>query len=65
MRAVSDDGLWFFKHTSSAIEVQLESSYGMIPFLAETDRNDERVYVFTVPAALGAIESLLGIAPQN
>ncbi len=57
-----DDGLWFFKHPSSAFEVQLESSNGVFPFLVETDRHDQRGNVSTVAEAVGLVEDWLGIA---
>jgi hypothetical protein len=38
-----DDGLWFFWVAGMPGEVQIESSYGVCPFLVETDKHDESV----------------------
>ena len=38
-----DDGLWFFGADDSEVEVQIESSTGMCPFLVETSENAERL----------------------
>ncbi|HYX71363.1 MAG TPA: hypothetical protein VE732_01215 [Nitrososphaera sp.] len=38
-----DDGIWFFWIPGYPGDVQLESWNGMLPFLAETDKHDERV----------------------
>jgi hypothetical protein len=35
-----DDGLWFFQMPGSKLEVQIESSTGMYPFLIETNGNE-------------------------
>lgn len=32
-----DDGLWFFRHLSSPVEAQLQSSTGQCPFIFESD----------------------------
>jgi hypothetical protein len=37
-----DDGLWYFWIPDQPGEVQIESSYGVCPFLVETDKHDER-----------------------
>lgn len=39
---VDDDGIWFFWLADKPGEVQIESSYGVCPFLIETDKHDER-----------------------
>jgi hypothetical protein len=62
---VDDDGLWFFAHPATGFETQLESPYGMLPFLVETTRNDSRLYVDSIPEALRAIESGLGIGVEE
>jgi hypothetical protein len=38
-----DDGLWFFWLPGLPGEVQIESSYGVCPFLVESDKHDERL----------------------
>lgn len=58
---VDDDGIWFFHHPSTIYEVQLESSQGMFPFLAETDRCNDRLWIKTIDMAVEAVESWLGI----
>ena len=36
-----DDGLWFFWLAEESGDVQIESSYGVCPFIVETDKHDE------------------------
>ena len=36
-----DDGLWFFWLPNEAGEVQIESSFGVCPFIVETDKHNE------------------------
>jgi hypothetical protein len=43
-----DDGLWFFKLPGRKYEVQIESSFGVCPFLVETGRHGERHVAKTV-----------------
>jgi len=43
-----DDGLWFFEKPDSKLEVQIESSTGMCPFLVETNESETRVTVTTI-----------------
>ncbi len=50
-----DDGLWFFTHTSSPHQVQLESPHGMCPFLFESDANATRATADTVAIAIGLV----------
>ena len=59
-----DDGLWFFKHPSSPIEVQLESSSGYCPFLVESDARSETLTASTVEDAIALVASGLGLRPQ-
>jgi hypothetical protein len=59
-----DDGLWFFKHPSSQVEVQLESSTGNCPFLMESDANSERLAASTAQEAVALVASALGLGPQ-
>ncbi len=37
-----DDGIWFFWLPDQPGEVQIESSFGVCPFMVETDKHDER-----------------------
>jgi hypothetical protein len=36
-----DDGVWFFWIPGLPGEVQIESSYAVVPFIVETDKHDE------------------------
>jgi hypothetical protein len=45
---VNDDGIWFFWLADEDGEVQIESSYGVCPFLVETDKHDERFTAETI-----------------
>jgi hypothetical protein len=56
---VDDDGIWFFKHPSSDLEIQIESSNGMCPFLIETDENPARIIAGTVEETVEALAGLL------
>ena len=40
-----DDGIWFFWLPDLPGEVSIESSYGVCPFLVESDKHDERLTV--------------------
>jgi hypothetical protein len=60
-----DEGLWFFRRPGSSIEVQIESSSGMCPFLIETDENDRRVNVSTVGEAIEALCALLHLSKMK
>jgi hypothetical protein len=54
-----DDGLWFFRHPTTSVEVQIESSSGMCPFLIETDGSDDRKEVHSVEAVLDTLKTWL------
>jgi hypothetical protein len=54
-----DDGLWFFQTPESKLEVQIESSTGMFPFLIETNENDTRVTTATVGQTIETLARLL------
>lgn len=57
-----DDGLWFFQHRSSSVEVQLESSNGQCPFLVESDASPAASTARTVPEAIALVARSLGLA---
>jgi len=57
-----DDGLWFFRHSSSLCEVQIESSDGMCPFLIENDETDERFTSESIENAVQTLSVLLHLA---
>ncbi|HET8924584.1 MAG TPA: hypothetical protein VFN26_16495 [Candidatus Acidoferrum sp.] len=54
-----DDGLWFFQRPDSGLEVQIESSTGMCPFLIETDENDTRMITATIDQTIETLAQLL------
>ena len=54
-----DDGLWFFQRPDSGLEVQIESSTGMCPFLIETDENDLQVTTATMDQTIETLARLL------
>ena len=56
---VDDDGLWFFTRLNNDVEVQIESSTGMCPFLIETNEDDTRIVARSVEDATEAIRRLL------
>ncbi len=57
-----DDGIWFFNHPDARFEVQLESSYGTFPFVAETDEHNERRRVTNLAEAMQTVEEWLGLS---
>lgn len=54
-----DDGIWFFWEPAGEVEVQVESTTGMCPFLIETDETDERITANTVDQAIETLARLL------
>jgi hypothetical protein len=56
-----DNGLWFFRHSDSGSEVQLESSSGNTPFLIESSGSAQRLRANTVPEAVAMVVAGLGI----
>ena len=56
-----DDGLWFFSHTASTAEIQLESPLGSVPFLVESAESPDREVADTVQKAVGLIVAGLGL----
>ena len=57
-----DDGLWFFRHTATDVEVQLESSTGACPFLFESSGSADRLTASTVEQAVAFVVAGLGIS---
>ncbi len=53
-----DDGVWFFKHPARDLEVQIESSKGMRPFLIETDETPARVIAGSIEETVEALVRL-------
>jgi hypothetical protein len=54
-----DDGVWFFKHPSSDLEVQIESPKGMCPFLVETDETPARIIAGSIEETIESLVRLL------
>ena len=50
-----DDGLWFFRHPATGIEVQLESSTGTCPFLFESSGSPGRLIASDVEQAVAFV----------
>lgn len=57
-----DDGLWFFRHPASAVEIQLESPTGNAPFLVESSASCERGSAATMQAAIAFVIAGLGLS---
>ena len=60
-----DDGLWFFGHPASDVELQLESSTGNCPFLVESSASVDRPIADTVEQAVALVVTGLGLAGQR
>ena len=56
-----DDGLWFFRHPATDIEVQLESSSGSCPFLFESSGSSDRLTASNVEQAVAFVVAGLGV----
>ncbi|WP_394695057.1 hypothetical protein [Pseudoxanthomonas japonensis] len=57
-----DDGLWFFRHPTTDIEVQLESSSGTCPFLFEGSGPTDRLVASSVEQAVAFVVAGLGVS---
>ena len=57
-----DDGLWFFRHPATDVEVQLESSTGICPFLFESSGSADRFTASTVEQAIAFVVAGLGLS---
>ena len=57
-----DDGLWFFRHQATDIEVQLESSAGTCPFLFESSGSPDRLTATSVEQAVAFVVAGLGVS---
>ena len=55
---LDDNGIWFITKRGHIGEIQLESSYGVCPFLIESDFNDERYDANSVDEAVKIVEKL-------
>lgn len=56
-----DDGIWFFRHPATDVEVQLESSTGSCPFLVERTDSVDRLQATTVQQAILLVVTGLGL----
>ena len=57
-----DDGLWFFRHPTTDVEVQLESSSGTCPFLFESSGSADRLTARSIEQAVAFVVAGLGIS---
>ena len=57
-----DDGLWFFRHSATDVEVQLGSSTGTCPFLFESSGAVDRLTARTVEQAVAFVVAGLGVS---
>ena len=57
-----DDGIWFFRHSQSGLEIQLESSTGNAPFLVENSVSEERYSATSVEQAVAMVVAGFGLA---
>ena len=57
-----DDGLWFFRHPATDIEVQLESSAGTCPFFFESSGLSDRLTASSVEQAVTFVVTGLGVS---
>ncbi|EGD07002.1 hypothetical protein [Xanthomonas vesicatoria] len=57
-----DDGLWFFRHPATDIEVQLESCSGSCPFLFERSGSPDRLTASNVEQAVAFVVAGLGFS---
>jgi len=57
-----DDGLWFFRHPATDVEVQLESSTGTCPFLFESSGSSDRLTASSVEQAVAFVVAGLGVS---
>jgi hypothetical protein len=57
-----DDGLWFFRHPNTDVEVQLESSTGTCPFVLESSGSADRFTASTVEQSVALVVAGLGIS---
>ena len=60
-----DDGIWFFWLQDKPGDVQLASSTGMLPFLAETDKHDKPVTCITIEGAADIVSDWLRLPGGN
>jgi hypothetical protein len=60
-----DDGIWFFTHPQGAGEVQLESSFGMLPFIVEGTDSDVRDTARTVEEAAELVAARLKLPKRS
>ena len=58
--APDDAGIWFIKHPSTSVEVQLKSPNGNCPFLIESSLNPERLHAASIGEAINMVSTMLG-----
>jgi hypothetical protein len=62
---IDDDGLWFFRHPASDVELQLESGTGNCPFLVESSASVDRLTADTLEQAVASVVTGLGLTGQR
>ncbi len=60
-----DDGLWFFSHPESEVDIQLESDTGTCPLLIERSASADRFTAATVEHAVALVVDGLGLSGQQ
>ena len=54
-----DDGIWYFRRAGFGLEVNVESSAGMLPFLVESNGTDQANHASTIEEAVQLVGSHL------
>jgi hypothetical protein len=62
---IDDDGIWYFWIPELPGEALVESSDGMLPFLVETDKHDERYNASTINETVDTILAWLQLPGGN
>jgi len=62
---MDDDGIWFFVQPNSDFEVQIESSWGMCPFLIETHESNARFRSTSIDETIQIVATLLHLGPAK
>jgi len=58
--AADDDEIWFIKHPSTSVEVQLKSPNGNCPFMIESSLNPDRLHAASIGEAINMVSTMLG-----
>jgi hypothetical protein len=60
-----DDGIWYIRHPSTRVEVQIESSKGVVPFLVESSQDSSCATGRTVEETVALVAKQLGLAART